>query len=338
MILLGDSMSFSTSKWIRTFFWILATFIGIFALLNQFIIPVAVWIALVICCLYNAYMEFMTSALFIAPGAPKSSIDLSEWESHLRTFESITTHMLSFKQDHSAPLIVFIHGWRGSSASVLGRAEWFVAKGWHVVICELPGHGQSTSIPRWNAVTATKHMEHHIMRLDTIIDPNHVSQIFFYGHSMGGYICTRLASDSDNTPYGLPLSGLILESPLMLYSRILDEIRGKLKIPYFLQAFHLTRVFRDVKAMHPSITSHDLEQFDIPQWGMPQVPTLCLQAMTDSRLGREHYDATVEMMSESDLLTHHLIESLTHSGSQTNDERESHLLDWLETFDSNMLT
>ena len=176
------------------------------------------------------------------------------------------------------------------------------------------------------------------MRLDTIIDSNHVSQIFFYGHSMGGYICTRLASDSDNTPYGLPLSGLILESPLMLYSRILDEIRGKLKIPSFLQAFHLTRVFRDVKAMHPSITSHNLEQFDIPQWGMPQVPTLCLQAMTDSRLGREHYDATVEAMSSSGHLTHHLVESMGHSGAKTNVERESHIQDWLETFDSILLT
>jgi len=330
-------MSLLTSKWLRTLIWTSISLLVILATLFQLALPTSLWIVLAAYCLYNAYMEFMASAIFIAPGPPKGSIDSIEWNSHLRTFDSITTHVLSFKQDHTAPLIVFIHGWRGSSASVHARADWFAAKGWHVVICELPGHGQSTSIPRWNALTATKHMQYHIKHLDAIIDSNLVNQIFFYGHSMGGYICTRLSSDKDNIPYDLPLSGLILESPLMLYSRILDEIRRKLKIPSFLQNLHLKRVFRDVRAMHPSITSQNLDQFDIPQWSVPRVPTLCIQAMTDTRLGREHYDATVEMMSSGKLLTHHLIESLTHSGAKTNEERETHLLDWLETFDSIVL-
>lgn len=325
-------------KWKRTFTWSILLAIVILCIIEQLLLPTTILITLAICCMYNVYLEFMTIAIFIAPGKPKKSIESKEWKSHFSTFESLSTHIQSYQQEHAAPLIVFIHGWRSSSASVQGRAEWFVAKGWHVVICELPGHGKSSGIPRWNALTAAKHMQYHVKRLDEIIEPAHVSQVFYYGHSMGGYICTRLACDPDNTPYGRPLSGLILESPLMLYSKILDEIRQRLKIPPLLHTSHLRRVFRDVRAMHPSITSQSLEQFDIPLWGVPSVPTLCLQAMTDLRLGREHYDATVEAMSSSGHLTHHLVESMGHSGAKTNVERESHIQDWLETFDSILLT
>jgi len=285
-------------------------------------------------CLFIAYLEALVSALFISPGPAKDSFESNEWQSHFIEFESVTTHIQTFQQEHVAPLIVFIHGWRGSSASVMGRAKWFVEKGWHVVICELPGHGKSTPLQRWNALTAVKHMQFHIKHLHDIIEPQQVSHFFFYGHSMGGYIFTRLSVDKENIPFNLPLSGLILESPLMLYSKILNEIRDQLKIPHALRKLHLGRVFRDVQNMHPSITDDTLEQFDIPQWGVPLVPTLCLQAMTDTRLGRDHYDALVNTFSKDTHLTHHLIESLTHSGAETNDEREAHLLNWLETFDS----
>ena len=94
-------------------------------------------------------------------------------------------------------------------------------------------------------------MEHHIENLDSFIDANKISHFFLYGHSMGGYICTRFASNSKNFPFELPLSGLILESPLMLYSKIFEEISSKLKIPSAIRPFHLRRVFRDVRSMHP---------------------------------------------------------------------------------------
>lgn len=279
----------------------------------------------------------MVIAIFIKPGSAKKSIDSIEWQSHFRDFESISTHIQTFSQQRKAPIVVLIHGWKGASASVQGRAQWFIENGWHVVICELLGHGKSSGVQRWNALTAAKHMQYHIKNLHLIFDPEKVSHVFFYGHSMGGYICNRISTNDDNIPFKLPLSGLILESPLMLYSKILDEIRTRLMIPFFLQPLHLRRVFRDVRALHPSITSPNLKQFDIPQWGVPTVPTLCLQAMNDSRLGREHYDAVVEYFPRSCQLTHHLIESLQHSGAKRNEERENHLQDWLEKFDSLIL-
>ena len=111
----------------------------------------------------------------------------------------------------------------------------------------------------------------------------------------------------------MPLSGVILESPLLLYSKILLEISDKLKIPHFIRHLHLKRVFRDVILMHPEIDeSRGLEQFDVPLWGVPSAPTLCIQAMNDNRLGRSHYDAAVSEFTDDVPFTPHLIESLTH--------------------------
>ena len=335
MILLGDLMVQLSSKWARTQLWIFALIVVIFCSANEYLLPSPLfWIPIGIYCLFNAYLELIVSAIFITPGPAKESLDSVGWQSHMRDFDKITTHIQTFRQQHTAPLIVLLHGWRGSSASVQGRAEWFVNQGWHVVLCELPGHGKSTRVARWNALTAVKHIQYHIKNLDELIEPQDVSHVFLYGHSMGGYICTRLSIDKNNIPYDLPLSGLVLESPLMLYSKILNEIRDRLMIPNFLHSSHMRRVFRDVKIMHPSIHITGIEQFDVPQWGVPAVPTLCLQAMTDTRLGRDHYDATVKMLSQSDNLSHHLIESMTHSGARTNEEREHHLRVWLNTLES----
>ena len=332
-------MELFSPKWLRTLCWLLTTLLCITFLVKGYLFASPlIWSLIGFYCLFNAYLEFIVSAIFITPGRVKESFHSDEWESHQRYFESNMTHIQIFQQKHVAPLIVFLHGWKGSSASVQDRAQWFVEKGWHVAICELPGHGKSTAIPRWNALSAVKHMQYHIKHLDDLMEPQCVSHFFFYGHSMGGYICTRLSTDETNIPFNLALSGLILESPLLLYSKVLGEIRDGLKIPSLLRPLHLRRVFRDVQAMHPSNTADTLEEFDIPLWGVPSVPTLCLQAMNDTRLGREHYDALVRTSSDETQLTHHLIESLTHSGAKTNDEREDHLANWLTTFELLSLT
>ena len=328
-----------SSKWLRLWLWLSAIFFSAICFMNGYLIDSPIfWSFLLAFCLFNAYLEFLVSALFISPGVPKQSLQSDEWSSHHLQFDAKTTHIQLFNQKQSAPLIVFIHGWRGSSASVLERAQWFIDKGWHAAIIELPGHGSSTPLATWNAITASKHIQYHLQNFESILESHYVSDFFLYGHSMGGYISTRISRDQDNIPYDIPLTGVILESPLLLYSKILLEISDKLKIPHFIRPLHLKRVFREVISMHPEIEeSMGLEQFDIPLWGIPTVPTLCLQAMDDNRLGRSHYDAAVSEFTDAIPFTHHLLESLTHSGARRNEEREHHLLDWLKKFDSLLL-
>ena len=329
-------MALLQSKWLRMFAWILLMLTSFFFVITgTFFDSKLLWLSLFVICFFNAYLEYTVSALFISPGKRKKSIDSKKWKSHYFLHDSITTHMQINQKSEPAPLVVFIHGWRGSSASVFERAEWFVQNGWHAVIFELPGHGMSTSLYRWNAITASRHIQRHLQNLDGILDSEKVTDFFFYGHSMGGYISTRLSSKKVNIPNGMSLTGVILESPLLLYSNILNEIVGHLKIPTILRPLHLRRVFRDVTSMHPDIQIDDgLKQFDVPSWGVPLAPTLVLQAMNDTRLGRGHYDAAVKEFPKSIPFEHHLIESLSHTGARTNEEREEILLNWLNEFDS----
>lgn len=331
-------MSF-TSRWLRMWLWVILSFIASFLFFNfTFSYSHLFWPMIILFCCFNAYLEFIVSALFISPGPPKPSLQSDEWESHLLSNDSKSIHVQLYNQSYKAPLIVFIHGWRGSSASVFDRAQWFVEKGWHAAIIELPGHGQSTPLSRWNAISASKEILFHLERFDTLLDSKLVSDFFLYGHSMGGYLCTRISKTPQIIPYDLPIRGIILESPLLLYSNILLEISDKLRIPKFIRPLHLQRVFRDVKSMHPDIDVSDgLQQFDIPAWGLPSSPTLCLQAMNDVRLGRDHYDAAVSHFTDNAPFTHHLIESLSHAGARRNKEREELLLEWLEQFESLLL-
>ena len=327
------------SRWLRTFVW---TGFAVLSAISIRFAPVIdspiFWTLSMVFCLFYAYLEFLVSALFISPGKAKLSLKSPSWTSHYPTFDSKVTHIQLYHQNETAPFVVFIHGWRGSSVSVSQRAQLFIDKGWHVAIIELPGHGSSSPLPRWNAITASKHIQFHLKSLDSILESRYVSHLFFYGHSMGGYICTRISREPEIIPYQIPLNGLILESPLLLYSNIAHDIIKRLRIPKFIRPLHMKRVFRDVAAMHPDVDVLDgLKQFDIPLWGVPSVPTLCLQAMNDKHLGRDHYNAAVSEFTGKIPFTHHLIESLSHSGARKNEEREALLLEWLEEFDSLLL-
>ena len=332
-------MIFLQWKWLRALLW-----------LSLFIVSVAIlittelngfWFLSVLILgafsLYNSYLEFMVTSIFISPLKPKDSARGDHWISHYGYHKNLKIHIQVHSTVPERPLIIFVHGWRSTSASVADRAQSFVEKDWNVMLLELPGHGQSSSISRWNAITVAEHVEYHLRNLSDYISVSDEAPVFLYGHSMGGYLCSRISSRQIK-PLGFKITGVILESPLMLYSHILEEICHHLRIPGFLRPVHLKRLYRDVKMMHPGIESSDsLQQFDVPHWGLPDAPTLCLQSMNDNRLGRAHYDALVLHWRAEHHLAHHLIESLPHSGARTNEVREELLFDWLGNFDSLLL-
>ncbi len=301
------------------------------SLYRIFILPLMLY------ALYNSYLELVVAKIFISPNNSKPSIEGGIWDSHLPQFKSLRSHILTTNVNgENAPIVIFIHGWRSTSLSVVDRAEWFIEKGWNAVIIELIGHGKSSHIDRWNAISAVEHVEHHLNHLDTFIDISHSPELFVYGHSMGGFIASRISSTNSKVN-NLQWTGTILESPLMMYSEIYDEIANTLLVPKILRKPLLRRVYREVLQMHPEVQVEDtLEQFNIPKWGLPRAPTLCLQASNDNRLGRIHYDA-LHQHAEHSRTTFHLIETLSHSGAKRNAERENLLLNWLSEFDSLLL-
>jgi alpha-beta hydrolase superfamily lysophospholipase len=136
----------------------------------------------------------MVSAIFISPLKPKKSAIGEQWSSHYSIHKDIKTHIQVHSTNPNQPLVIFVHGWRSTSASVADRAMWFVEKNWNALLLELPGHGQSSPIHRWNAITSAEHVEYHLRNLSEYISVSKDAPIFLYGHSMGGYLCSRVSS------------------------------------------------------------------------------------------------------------------------------------------------
>ena len=73
--------------------------------------------------------------------------------------------------------------------------------------------------------------------------------------------------------------------------------------------------------------------FNIPKWGKPLVPILCVQANPDERLGMGHYDRLIEVYAGKDtqgMLSAFQLDSLTHAGARHNEERNQKIAEWLE--------
>ena len=84
---------------------------------------------------------------------------------------------------------------------------------------------------------------------------------------------------------------------------------------------------RDSHKIHPEVGQLEWSDIDIPNWGLPQVPILLLQAKNDTRLGRIHYDLIMDQNLEIEA---HLIDSLGHSKNRVNEDRDKLIVEWIE--------
>jgi pimeloyl-ACP methyl ester carboxylesterase len=160
-----------------------------------------------------------------------------------------------------------------------------------------------------------------------------IESSMYYGHSMGGFVGLRLLNQPDLSIGGQPFSGLILESPMTMYSPILEEISTALRIPSPIKGTYRRRLIQRFNAsITPRTKFHSMEEFDLPLWGGPSIPVLCIQADPDQRLGMEHYDrllSTYKQRGQSELLTAHRVKGLTHTGAKIHPARNQLIAEWL---------
>ena len=75
----------------------------------------------------------------------------------------------------------------------------------------------------------------------------------------------------------------------------------------------------------------DVEFLESPYWGLPDAPTLLVQAQNDKTLGQKHWKHLVEVHSTSDSnFTYHIVEKLKHSQERTNEGRDELILNWMK--------
>ncbi len=297
-------------------------------------LPASFTAALVLYCGYNALIELYVGMSFLTPGKKKPSYEAEGWTHHDLAYGADSLHAVAFKQAGPAPLLILVHGWRSSSRSVGDRGAWFAQRGWHVLLIELPSHGASTDMKFWTAYKSMQAIKTVCSDLDAIFSKEDVTKASYYGHSIGCFIGLRLVADREFVALDHSMSNIILESPMTMYSPILNEIALKLRIPSFLMSVYRKRLIRRFNAsIGQKGLFSSIDEFDLPLWGFPNLPTLCIQADPDNRLGMGHYELLTTAYADSgqsDLLTSHRLPGLTHAGAKVNEERNRLIADWLD--------
>ena len=282
----------------------------------------------------NLFIEYLIIQIFRKLHFQKPSIEIEPWLELIADCRGVEARAMLNRRDESAPLLLMIHGWKSSAESVRERAEWFCDQGWHALIVEMPGHGKAMTVEKWTAIRVVEHTVELMSALDSLLPPQEITEIIYYGHSMGGFVGLNLSKRIDNLPWGHKIKGWILESPMTKYSMIYEDSIRRNKIPKILHSSIQKRLFTQFSALHPQENPiHSLMELDVPIWGLPQQPTLILQAEVDTVLGRSHYDLLVSSMvgaGREKILTTHLIEDLPHSGARNNSARNHHIEQWLE--------
>ena len=301
---------------------------------NSSLLANAIFALLIGALLINLFIEYIVIQIFRTTDFQKPSIEIEPWLELIVDCRGVEARAMLNRRDESAPMLLMIHGWKSSAESVRERAEWFCERGWHALIIEMPGHGKAMTVEKWTAIRVVEHTVELMGALDSLLPSKNITEIVYYGHSMGGFVGLNLSKRIENYTWGSKIKGWILESPMTKYSMVYEESLMRNRIPKVLHSSIQKRLLAQLSALHPQEKPiHSLTELDVPIWGLPQQPTLILQAEEDSVLGRSHYDLLVSSMIDAGreaILTTHLIEDLPHSGARTNSTRTHHIEQWLE--------
>ena len=281
---------------------------------------------------YQLVVELWVAMAFISPGNKKKNFSLDGWYSKEHNLGT-RIHSQSYFHDDISPLVILIHGWRSGAISMLGRAQKYIDLGMHVIIFEMPGHGESEAISKWSAGHTSMKFVTFFSQLDEDFEMELVSDIYLHGHSMGGFVLLKFNNYLETLNNCDKVRGYILESPMTCYSLIFNQTAKLLRVPKFMQTIFWNRLRDHFNAINPTLENiSEPGNADVPDWGIISHSLLIVQAETDNRLGRAHYDNLIKSQKDAGYqsqLEHHLVPSLTHSGARENIARDQIIKNWI---------
>ena len=252
----------------------------------------------------------------------------NDWEWESLDVQGYPVRWLKKDWDSNKPLAIFIHGWNSRASNMLGRSALFHELGYNCVLFEMRAHGGNKRVPHWAAMHVCHDLE------SVLIHFEHREWLkngfLIHGHSLGGFVAQRaLRSELETSKYA---QGVILESPVTSYEYINNQTCDYLKIPKRLQRPMMRRLLRYYNRLNPS--QYQVPSIDFlrpPEWGLPQCPTILIQAKHDATLGNKHAELLIDVHNTSQSrFTYHIVEDLKHSYEQENTVRDGLIQTWLE--------
>lgn len=331
-------------RWIRPSLLLLLLITVVYlSVISSTLLELIICLAFSFLIFYNLILETWIAMAFISPGNKKKMFKENGWSSSYHNL-STNIHVKSYFDDVKRPLMIIIHGWRSGAISMEYRANKYIEMGMHVIIFEMPGHGASEPVAKWTAGHAAVTFHEFFESIESCFNMDDVSEIYFHGHSMGGFVLLKFNNLNGSNSQYEKINGYILESPLTCYSFIFEETISQLFIPRFLVNQYWNRLRTHFNSVNPKLTSiYDLKEVDVPLWGSIKDDLLLIQAEHDDILGRRHYDALVDVQTGStdneSTFDYYLVTSLTHAKSRANSDRDELIGDWLsERIHSDSLT
>ena len=313
---------------------------------RPFLIHLSLWIVILFFILYlplnNTLMLICAIPILIVDLWLSFTLGLMLQLPAIRSYSKVPGHLISEEQDidgypvrwlrtsiqDSKPLAILIHGWNSKALNMEGRAKIYLDSGYNVILFEMRAHGGNMPVDHWAAM----HVCHDFEKVMEIYSVNGWLDNGFivHGHSMGGFIAQRgLRAELDTSAN---LKGVILESPVTSYSLINNRTCEVLRIPEFLHPWMMRRLLKHYNSMNdPHYQIRDINFLQSPQWGIPDAPTLLIQAKFDKTLGEKHWKHLVDVHSNADSnFNYHIVEELKHSQERSNEERDQLILDWMK--------
>ena len=216
----------------------------------------------------------------IFTGPEKRSLPFNDKDWDLLRVENNGVDVYGFVnyQKIKSDMVVFIHGWQSSSEKYTERMRLFKDRGLHTMAIDMRGHGMAPDTPEWTAGKVILDVKCILESIDT----SKVDKIHFYGHSLGGFICIGMHHDRHQGWWKENYGTLMLESPMVAYSPILETMSGRISFMLpLLKRWALT----GFNKIHPEVGGLEWKDIDVPHWGLPKVPILLLQSKNDNRLG-----------------------------------------------------
>ena len=308
---------------VHVFLWFCLILFALFSPIKSFwIILISIPIALI-----DLWLSF-TLGLMLQLPKERQVTDASEhWISEEQVVDGYPVRWLRTLIDDSKPLAIFIHGWNSRPINMEGRSKIFLDSGYNVLLFEMRAHGGNIPVDHWAAMHVCHDFE-EVLKLYSSkgwLDNGYI----VHGHSMGGFIAQRGLRPELETSKNL--KGLILESPVTSYSLINNATCKVLRIPSMFRPWMMKRLLRHYNSMNTEqYRVDDVEFLESPLWGLPDTPTLLVQAKHDSTLGQEHWKHLVDVHSRHDSnFEYHIVEKLKHSQERSNEGRDTLISNWM---------
>ncbi len=122
------------------------------------------------------------------------------WQDHLQAHNvEINGVRWVYYQGGRGPTLILLHGFGGSAMDWLPTAKYLVGN-FHLLIPDLPGYGQSSSVP-----VAEGGIHGEAQALAGFVRALHIKHFGLVGHSMGGAIAGVYAANHPQQVFGLAL-------------------------------------------------------------------------------------------------------------------------------------